>query len=197
MSRRTQPFTLLDLVVTLGFTLGVTAASLGVLAAVSHTGRRDGVLAQLEGDAELAMFCLGQDLRRTTAVPQTQVDVTANVLSLDIPLGPNLDGTSSPSVLAPMLIVGLEPTAACIVATVDVGPGANLPASSTAFAGFVVDGQHRAPVNLVVTGNRAMGVLPPFVKPGAWLVPFSIVHWRLAATDDVTRACLGEIPCAL
>lgn len=193
MSQRAKAFSLLDLLVTLGFTLGTTAACLGVLAAVSHTGKRDGVLAELENDADVVVQQLGRDLGAAKATPQSRVATTANLLSLETAEEASLDADAPP----PAAIVAVEREGETAVLHLDFGPGVVAGGTRQAFVGFVVDEKQKIPVQLVIEGSRAEGKVPPAVKAGAWLAALRIVHWRLADAVDVTSTCEPSAGCAL
>lgn len=195
MSKPTKAFSLLDLLVTLGFTLGTTAACLGVLAAVSHTGKRDGVLAELENDANVVVELLGRDLAAARSTPQSHVAAAANLLSLEAAENQTEGATVEGAPLAS--IVAVDRSGETTVLHLDWGPGFSPSAKRAAFVGFVVDEDRKTPVELTLDGHRAQGKVPPAVKAGGWLVALQIVHWRLADAQNVTTACQPSAGCAL
>ncbi len=222
MSQNKRPFSLLDLLVVLGFTLGATAAALGVLTAAIHIGRRDGVRAQLEGEAEVALGLIGLDLMSTRATPTGAVKTEPGrlVLEADLPFsGHDENGVAlvthvdRASAGAPVLQVDFGPGqcdlarhGACALreprwSAQPAAKSSNSRSTGAAFDVVVTDGKQRNRVRVssidADTGAVAVEDLAAWVKPGAHVIHFDRAYWRHASANAPTTACEPGAPCAL
>lgn len=212
MSQAKRPFSLLDLLVVLGFTLGATAAALGVLTAAIHTGRRDGVRAQLEGEAEVALGLLGVDFMATRATPTGSVKTAPNRLVLEADL-PFVGATENGIALVTHVDRAM---AGSPLLRVDFGPGgcdlnrgaecalreARWSASkSNTFDVVLTDGKQRNVVHISSanedTGAIVVENLAAWVKPGAQVLHLDRAHWRHASANAPTAPCVSGASCAL